>query len=954
MKRDGHWFHIPWLAVVLFVVLGGLLLLFARFYETREARELLSRLHAKEVAEIKAKAEAFIDEKRHATLAIALALSHDADIREQLQTGQVNGTRLERLSHSFRDHSHYRNLWIRLQDAKGKTLAQSWPAKPEDALTDKPPLANQPDCEIRLDSENLGLHASSPIRNQQGGLLGRLVVISHFNSLASHLQELGYESLVLVQPEYRAQLTHPVSQTFIEDHYVANHHPNQKLLKLARDKGLKNLISPDADFVIEPEQGLLVVKLSLFDRAQRPLANILMFRPVAELQNEVMQQLGVRVQLMSALGLCLLAFVLHLFSNRHRLLPSVHPASRYLPFVGIFLALTLLQVGLLNWIGEQRRHEYLESLNKDIKQHFNYIKNKYQNMAEVVFQTSINRPEILNIMAEAQHDPANSRRRLMEYLVLEYEHFFRKQLRQLHFHTRTNQSFLRFHRPGKYGDDLSQFRPTVRWVNQQQQGIHGFENDPMFSGFRSVFPLIYKDAEGKRAHLGSVEIAFGAFGFAKELAQHQNDRMGFLIPASEVERLASRESQNNFIPSPIPGFFLQEETHSQLKHAGTEADFSALENLDAIAREIHKGRIFSRGDRNLRQIYSFLPLENPVTKELAAVLVLQSQDGFLAERTNYFRMLLAMGILGALFISLFSWRSHEDKVHIQALLAKTQSILDAQNAIIVISDGIHLLDFNRQLLDFFGVPSGEILRTRYACICEAFIQDDKFFHLGKVPPGVGWLEYLEQLPKREHIVSMRDTSGRPQAFALALSRFENLYIISFSNISDTMREHFDLAERVVRDKLTGAYNREFFAKHIQELIQDAASNKLILGCILFDIDHFKQVNDSYGHARGDLVLIRIVQLANRSLRQEDLLIRWGGEEFLILVRVPSIEQLVRVAENLRAHVEADSHPEVGKVTCSFGISLYQYPEPVEQSLERADQALYRAKALGRNRVEVEI
>jgi diguanylate cyclase (GGDEF)-like protein len=315
-------------------------------------------------------------------------------------------------------------------------------------------------------------------------------------------------------------------------------------------------------------------------------------------------------------------------------------------------------------------------------------------------------------------------------------------------------------------------------------------------------------------------------------------------------------------------------------------------------------------------------------------------------------LLLAMGLVGALLISLFSWRSHEDKVRIQALLAKTQSILDAQSAIMVISDGVTLLDHNHQLLDFFGVPSSEVLRSRYACICEAFIRDDKFFHMGKVPEGVAWLAHLQSLPKREHIVSMHDSMGRPHAFALALSHFDGLYIISFTDISDTMREHFDLAERVVRDKLTGAYNREFFANRIAGLIEEAHNGRVMLGFILFDIDHFKNVNDSYGHARGDLVLIQITQLVERTLRYEDTLIRWGGEEFLILAKVPSIEQLVRIAENLRAQIEIDSHPEVGQVTCSFGVTLYQDGESPDESLKRADRALYHAKELGRNRVEM--
>lgn len=940
------------LSLGLFVVLGGLLLFLAHAYEVREAEQLLASLYAKEAGLIKSKAAALIEEKKNATLALALALalSQDGEIKRQLKEQKADAPWLTQLSLYFRDHSHFKNLWIRLLGQDGKVLAQSWSANPADTTAGQP-FFDRPEVELRVDSQDLGFHATSPVRDTKGHSLGSLVLISHFNSISQQLEALGYESLILVQPSYRASISQPLSKTFIEDHYVANQYPNQRLLDLLQHRGLASFMRPGAAFVLEPEQGLLVANLSLFDRHQRPLATVLMFRSAKELHGEALAQLEIRVQLMVVLGLFGLAFVLYLVANRPGLAPGQRTGASRWFFVGIFLMLSLLQLALLYWMGEQRRTEYLALRSQDVEHHFNYIKSKYEDMAQAVFQASINRPEVLDIMSRVDEDAANSRRQLLELLILDYEKFFRQQLRQLHFHLPNNKSFLRFHRPGKHGDDLTDMRPMVRWTNALQQPIHGFENGRIFSGFRSVFPLL-SERKGQRQHLGSVEIAFSAFVFARELAHELGDKVGYLVPAPQVDGILFNEDAGNFVPSPIPGFYFQRETHEQLEHAGLGLNLTRLGDLEVIAKAMRTGQVFSLSDASLRQLYSFIPLENPVTRELAAVLVLQSQDAFLAERAAYFRILLGMGVLGALLISLFSWRSNEAKAHIQALLTKTQSILDAQNSIMVISDGVHLMDHNRQLLEFFGVPSTEVLKTRYACICEAFVRDDKFFHLGKVPAGVHWLAHLQQLPKREHIVSMRDIGGRPHAFALALSHVDNLYIISFSDISDTMREHFDLAERVVRDKLTGAYNREFFANRIDELIKEAGDGHLMLGFILFDIDHFKRINDSYGHARGDLVLIQLVQLAERTLRYEDILIRWGGEEFLILAQVPSIEQLIRIAENLRSQMQADNHPEVGQVTCSFGVGLYQEGEVPEAVLERADKALYRAKELGRNRVEV--
>jgi diguanylate cyclase (GGDEF)-like protein len=120
--------------------------------------------------------------------------------------------------------------------------------------------------------------------------------------------------------------------------------------------------------------------------------------------------------------------------------------------------------------------------------------------------------------------------------------------------------------------------------------------------------------------------------------------------------------------------------------------------------------------------------------------------------------------------------------------------------------------------------------------------------------------------------------------------------------------------------------------------------------IFVDIDYFKQINDNHGHAAGDEVLIRFVQVLKKHLREADLLARWGGEEFVILAPEASSEQGYQLAEKLCSEVAGTTFPGAGKITCSMGVDEWRAGESFDALSLRADAALYCAKESGRNRV----
>ncbi|MBD1391026.1 GGDEF domain-containing protein [Neiella sp. HB171785] len=157
------------------------------------------------------------------------------------------------------------------------------------------------------------------------------------------------------------------------------------------------------------------------------------------------------------------------------------------------------------------------------------------------------------------------------------------------------------------------------------------------------------------------------------------------------------------------------------------------------------------------------------------------------------------------------------------------------------------------------------------------------------------------------------------------------------------------------DQLTEVLNRRgvlnFFSRYQQ---QDKYSK--IYSLLLFDVDHFKQINDQYGHSDGDRVLQQLAKNLKSMIRNQDGFGRWGGEEFILLCPGTNLEQALKVAEKIRLMIsEHNFELEPSKqVTVSIGISINKLSTPIEVAIERADKNLYAAKANGRNRVHYEV
>jgi diguanylate cyclase (GGDEF)-like protein len=216
-------------------------------------------------------------------------------------------------------------------------------------------------------------------------------------------------------------------------------------------------------------------------------------------------------------------------------------------------------------------------------------------------------------------------------------------------------------------------------------------------------------------------------------------------------------------------------------------------------------------------------------------------------------------------------------------------------------------------------------------------------------PELNWYLIVEQ-SEREALATLRTAFHRNLVVGAAVT----LLVLVIS--AYTLRHFHARLERLASiDKLSGLYNRGTFEALFPRASANARRYRKPLSLILFDIDLFKHINDHHGHLAGDRVIEQIAQLVKRGRRASDLVARWGGDEFVLLLGDCDLADARRVAEALRREVrESVAVPGCRRpLTISLGIAAYQQDDSMEALLGRADKQLYRAKAEGRDRVAVD-
>ncbi len=255
---------------------------------------------------------------------------------------------------------------------------------------------------------------------------------------------------------------------------------------------------------------------------------------------------------------------------------------------------------------------------------------------------------------------------------------------------------------------------------------------------------------------------------------------------------------------------------------------------------------------------------------------------------------------------------------------------------------------NPSLEEITGFSKDELLSMD---ICDIF--DDE--HKERI--GIATKERLRgeklEVRKNELKIKRKDGSKRWVYSSTTTVHLKNGYstLGNMIDITEMKNLHLEFERMAVTDQLTGIYNRRKFEELMRSEIERAKRYDRIFSLIMFDLDKFKEINDTYGHIVGDDVIKKSVSIVKGILRFTDSICRWGGEEFFILLPEIALEDAMVVAIKLKNGLRDFDDKVLPKITASFGVVQYEDGNSEDELIQNADKALYIAKSKGRNRVE---
>jgi diguanylate cyclase (GGDEF)-like protein len=278
-----------------------------------------------------------------------------------------------------------------------------------------------------------------------------------------------------------------------------------------------------------------------------------------------------------------------------------------------------------------------------------------------------------------------------------------------------------------------------------------------------------------------------------------------------------------------------------------------------------------------------------------------------------------------------------------------KSFLNANSNITILYENNKISFINSIGLEFFAVSSFKEFNKSYSDLSQLFLPAENC--IDKHTYGKKWFDIVKNNNKyiKVKLFSKRDDMN--YYFNINISKLKNNdYLLSFNDITKLESERVVIQKEAENDPLTEVYNRVKFNKVLEGMIYRANRYYLNFSIILLDIDHFKSINDEYGHNIGDKVLVELARLVKTVLRESDVFARWGGEEFVIIAESTNLKEASQLASKLRRIVAEYPFKEIGNVTCSFGVTEFKSGDTEIHLFERVDKALYEAKHNGRNQV----
>ncbi len=592
---------------------------------------------------------------------------------------------------------------------------------------------------------------------------------------------------------------------------------------------------------------------------------------------------------------------------------------------------------------EQKISELLKTSIIECRNQLNSSQNAFDKLSMNFFNEhndylSMILDKVIHTNKKQKHDRFRST--LLDRLYPIYKSASLLGLKQFQIFDRKGKSFLRFENEKIYGDPVIKKRPSLQIVYSDKIFLNGFEAGRFEEGLRYIYPLFhngnfvgaYEWVWSDHALLGEIKKIFGGFNriifksryLRKYMDSYYIDKH-FAFFDMDKNYMYHKEALDSFLKE-----FLQyaEKNEKLKKHLETASSYS-----------------FVYDKKKRKYLVTFLSLRSIGNEEYGYLINIQI-DTKSENIVLIYHIEILFSTIMMFLLSILIYKNYEEKIYIKRLI-------DSQKDIVVLTNGNKAKDVNRAFLNFFNISSLKEFKKRHDCICDLFEEQTGF--ITKKTEGRNWLEYIIANDMDEHHVLMYDKNKKEdRIFSISVNTFDDRgnYVISFRDVTELEKERRMLHIKSLIDHMTDTYNKMAFEEYLtQLLLKIKIDNKIEYALIMFDIDKFKNINDNYGHTRGDDTIKELVNLIQGSIRKSDFMARWGGDEFVIVLNEIGSFEALGVTEKIRGKIALNRFSINRQVTCSFGITMLNPKDTVDSAMDRVDKLLYRAKRNGRNRTE---
>ncbi len=289
-------------------------------------------------------------------------------------------------------------------------------------------------------------------------------------------------------------------------------------------------------------------------------------------------------------------------------------------------------------------------------------------------------------------------------------------------------------------------------------------------------------------------------------------------------------------------------------------------------------------------------------------------------------------------------------IQLKETTSELDSILNAQETMVIVVQENYIHTANKQFLKFVGHDNLQSFNMEYQQVKTSLSKTEGYYLLDHYTQFASLTNLNDKT--QDVIVKLNDNIFKLNITSYNTNGFH--YVLTFTDITDLHKQADILKYQAYHDSLTKLYNRQKFNEILTFELNRSIRYGHSFTLAMFDIDFFKNINDTYGHDIGDEVLINLSNTVKHMLRETDVIARWGGEEFMILFPETLLEDGKRIIEKVRETVAQQqlSSSISDKITCSFGVTQYKEKDTFNTLLKRVDIALYQAKNDGRNKVVV--